>query len=402
MSWIDELRGASFREAKFSVRADKLEAGRTVVRHDFPGVDFPYVEDLGKSAREFSIDAFIVGDDFITKRDSLLLACETAGPGVLVHPYYGRRYVTLIGRATVTHQADEGRMCVITMQFVETPNIPQPVAGSDEFSNTVAASGKAMTAVNNAFQKAFTVAGQIGYVVDSARAKLNTAIDAIRSIKAQARKLAAFSDKIGRLATDLNILMLSPSDLVYSLHDVLSFDFGGGNLSNPYNLQAKISDFYELRKLFTFGDSDVLPTGISPSIIQDAANLLAINKLIQTSAAVLAARSIVDIDFVSYEDAKLVRDIALDKIDSIMESTEDDDLYVSLIELKAKIVKNIEVRSMDLAVLQTHTPIASIPSLVLSHKLYGSLSREQDIIDRNKIQNPAIISGSVPLEVLSE
>jgi prophage DNA circulation protein len=114
----------------------------------------------------------------------------------------------------------------------------------------------------------------------------------------------------------------------------------------------------------------------------------------------LAARTVVDIDFVSKNDALDVRDIVVDKIDSIMESTTDDNLYLSLLVLKAAVIKNIESRALILSRIQSYTPTNTINSLTLSYMLYGNLSNEQDLIDRNKISNPALISGGVALEVL--
>jgi prophage DNA circulation protein len=398
--WRDDLRQASYQGVEFCVSSDEATCGRRTVRHEYIGRDYPYIEDLGKAAREFSVEAIIVGPDYAEKRNKLMRACERPGPGILVHPYYGRVVATLVDIARFEHNKDVGASCSCALRFVRTDPVAISVPVSDELTETVSAAGRALDAINAGFQKAFDIASQASYVVDAARSKVSAAITAINGIKNQARKLSQFTQKIGQLTADINTLMLAPGDLVHSIHEVLCFDFGGGNLTNPYNLQAKLSDFYELSTLFTFGDDDGIPAGTAPSTVKEISNQAAIKDLIQTSAVIFAARTVVDINFASQNDAVLVRDIVIDKMDSIMESTTDDDLYVSLLSLKSAFVKNIEARAMVLSKLQSYTPIASINSLTLAYQLYGDLSNEQDIIDRNRIQNPAFIPGGVALEVL--
>jgi prophage DNA circulation protein len=385
----DTLHPASFRGVPFVVNSDESEGGRKTIRHEYVNSDFPYIEDLGKAAKEFSVEAMVVGNDFLTQEKRLTDACEVEGQGELVHPYYGRLVVTVDGKPRVRHSKEDGACSYITIHFVRTDRTPFQFPPSDAITGVLSAAGAALEDINSGFQAVFSVTNKAAYYVATASAKVNAAITAIRGIKAQARKLAEFNAKIGQLVTDANILMLSPGDLALSLQDAMTFNFGGGSASNPYNLKAKLSDFYEIVGLFTFGDDDISPDD----------NLATVNNLVQTSAAIVAARIIVDINFVSADDALRVRDIALDKLDSIMAATEDDALFASLISLKAILVQNVEARAVDLPRIQTYAPAQAVSSLVLSHTLYGDLSGEQDIIDRNRVRNPAFISG--PLEVLS-
>ena len=401
-TWKDKIQPASFKGVPFGVSSDKGDFGRRIVRHDFINSRDPYIEDIGLAAREFTIDAYILGDDYMTIRDRLIAKCEESGPGVLVHPWYGKIYVSLLGKAIVSHASADGRMCVVSFQVVRVGETPVSVQADNGMVKTVTAAGAALNAVNTGFAKAFEITGQISYVVDSAREKITAALNTVSDIKAQARKLAEFNQKIGAMVSDINTLMLAPGDLVNALHDVLSFNFGGGTLTNPYNLTAKIDDFYELRKLFIFGDDDVFSDGESPSVLTEVANSESINSLVKISAIVMAARVVVDLEFKNYNEAIKIRGIIIDAIDGVMETTSDDDLFLSLIELKSQVVKNIEAKSQGLSALQSIALVSSIPSLVLAYNLYGNLDLEQDVIDRNNVRVPAMVPGGVPLEVLSE
>jgi prophage DNA circulation protein len=401
MNWRDKISPASYRGIPFVVSSDKGEFGRKTVRHDFVGTDDAYIEDLGKASREFSVDAQIVGADYMARRDALIAACETEGPGLLVHPWYGRISVILQGRAIISHQSDEGGCCTISMAFIKSLLTPKPEPVIDAFSSTVAASGAALASANTKFSKGFSVSGQIAHVIDAADEKVVSAINFIRSIKRQARKVGDFERKIDRLLADVSTLLFMSADLADSFFEVLSFDFGSGGIADTYRSAATLVDFRELQKLFTFGDSDSIPDGTAPSIVREAANQEEIRKLVQTAAAIVAARITVDLDFTSYNDAIRVRDIVIDKLDSIMEDTDDDELFASIITLKAQVVSGIAARAMNLSRVLSHTPQQTIPSLVLAQSLYGSIEREQDIVDRNKIHDPAFIPGEVEMEVLS-
>ncbi len=70
-------------------------------------------------------------------------------------------------------------------------------------------------------------------------------------------------------------------------------------------------------------------------------------------------------------------------------------------QLRADLVKAIPGTALEQARLIRFTPLVTLPSLVLAHNLYGDLSREADLLARNRIQNPAFVTGGVELEILS-
>lgn len=92
-SWRASLRPASFRAAGFHVEQGGVASGRRVAIHEFPKRNVPYSEDMGRRARRFSIQGYIIVSpstpDYIPARDDLLSALEADGPGPLVHPTLG-------------------------------------------------------------------------------------------------------------------------------------------------------------------------------------------------------------------------------------------------------------------------------------------------------------------------
>jgi prophage DNA circulation protein len=89
MSWRDQLRPGSFRGAPFRIQGNDGEGGRRGALHEFPERDEPWFEDLGRAARRWTIEAIVIGENYLADLDALVAACEEKGPGTLVHPYRG-------------------------------------------------------------------------------------------------------------------------------------------------------------------------------------------------------------------------------------------------------------------------------------------------------------------------
>jgi len=129
MSWKDNLQDASLRGIAFKVDSDEATFGRRVQVHEYPNRDKPWAEDLGRATRRFSVQAYLIGDDFFEQRNRLIEAIEKPGSCTLVHPYYGEMTVVVDDAIRVSHSQSEGRMCRISFSFVESGELSFPTAG---------------------------------------------------------------------------------------------------------------------------------------------------------------------------------------------------------------------------------------------------------------------------------
>lgn len=116
--WKRGLRTASFRGVQFHVRDRDFESGRRIALHEFPKRDTPFPEDMGKAAREFDVDAYVMGDDYMSRRNALIKACERTGPGSYVD-FWGMTQRVVCRRVKVIETNHEGRMCRLRIDLVE-------------------------------------------------------------------------------------------------------------------------------------------------------------------------------------------------------------------------------------------------------------------------------------------
>ena len=155
MAWRDRYLPASFRGVRFEVADHSADiAGRRVQTHEYPGRDRPFAEDLGRRAKGFEIEGYIVGDDYMERRDRLIEACDKPGPGLLEHPYLGRRQVACI-RCRVSERTSEGRMCRFSLQFGEAGRADYPTDRADPDAVLAEAADAARRAVARQFVREF-------------------------------------------------------------------------------------------------------------------------------------------------------------------------------------------------------------------------------------------------------
>ena len=130
--WKMQLRAASFRGVSFGVTADESEGGRRTVTHEFPQREAPYVEDLGGAPRRFTVQAFVLGSDYMSRRDALEAALQQPGPGTLVHPWYGEVQVSQTAPYKVRHSAQDGGMAVFQLFFCRDTEPNSPAASVNQ------------------------------------------------------------------------------------------------------------------------------------------------------------------------------------------------------------------------------------------------------------------------------
>ncbi len=134
--------------------------------------------------------------------------------------------------------------------------------------------------------------------------------------------------------------------------------------------------------------------------VLDAQNVTQTQLMIQRLALITAAQVAVQQTFVSYDDAIAARTRITDLLDEQSEIATDE-TYPQLLQLRADLVKAVPGDGSDLPHLTAYTPSATLPSLVVSQRLYGDVDGEADLVARNKVHHPGFVAGGVELEVLS-
>lgn len=379
MSWREQLQDASFRGVPFFVEERDLSGGRRKVVHEYPGRDKPYVEDMGRKAKPFSYQCYVLGDDYLAAAQALENALDRFGPGELVDPWIGRTRVDALEYRRKDH-TKKGGYAEFSIEFIEAGDNKQPAA----VVNSGAAVSSAVDALNEqataVFVDSFSVAGQPRWSVD----QIN---DALGSLAQQIRGNTA------RLLSQIGQPNLLAASLITAAGSVVR----EGELA-----------LLAFERAINIGKG--LPTiSIGSSIDAGRArNQWAMVSLARQAALGQAAAAASTTDLISRDDATQLLQVADAAIEQLQSDVDpfgqpvDSSIYYAMSDIRAALVRHVQQTGLQLPRLRQFTPATTEPALVIAHRLYGDALRDGEIIQRNRIRDPGFVRGGESLEVLAD
>lgn len=399
MSWRDRYQRGSFRGVEFYTQASESSFGRRNVVHEFPLRDQPFVEDLGRAARAYRIDALFVGDDYDAWRDRLIDAIEQPGPGTLIHPYLGEMTVSVLGFSQ-RESTFEGGSTTLTIEFVESGERKQPVKKADTGAQLVSAADKAQAqAVADFNAGKYAVAKKPQFLADSVGKFMKDTLGQVQklagSIREKAAQVAELVRGVQQVNRDLISIIYEPASAAQALV---------GNVKQLIRSVA-VGPREALglaRTFFRFGSGLPNVPQTTAARRQEAGNQAAMTQVVRVTAVTEAARAVSTMEFESHDDATSVRDELLAAADALVDDGVSDELFLALAALRAALVRDVAARGADLAREVSYTPKVTTPALVLGYRLYADAARGEDIVTRNRIAHPGFVPGQRALRVLSD
>lgn len=442
MSWKDNLQEASLRGVPFKVDEDEATFGRRVQVHEYPNRDKPFAEDLGRATRRFSVQAYLIGDDFFEQRNRLIEAIEKPGPCTLVHPYYGEMTVTVDDAVRVSHSGSEGRMCRVSFSFIESGELSFPTAGlatGQKLSSSV-------SIFDDAISSAFSAFGMDGMPDFMQEGVLNDVSGMLGTVTSAFQYVDSGISAASRLLQgDLSVLLRPPSSGTSFVNELQKMWRAGSRLSgNASDLMSMIkgltgvtldnglaprgvwkTDSKTTQSQKT--QSNLVAQAVRTTAISEAAyavtNLPQVNPAYvarrqdEQQAAMVAHPAVTDIlpatgtagtttggvtsstetgTVITWDELAEVRDSLNQTIDQEMARVTDDRLFLALQTVRTDINKDISARLEQTARMAERTPVQVVPALVLAADWYDSADRAGEILARNGIRHP----GFVPVKPL--
>ena len=436
--WRDQIKShlGSFRGVPFSTVDAEARIGRRVVVHEYPGRDLPYTEDLGRRARVFSIEAYVIGDNYLDQRDSLIEAIEEEGPGELVHPRYGALWVSVQDYVPVRETPKEGGIARFSITFVESGENTFPNPREDTVAQVDDAATELEEASLEAFVEEFDIDGSS--VLQAEASTLLTGIlegveEVVQTVMNVARAGAMVREIQGMVAS-LPALIGAPLDFATGLLD-LHVDIA---LSTPRPLAA----FNVFQEAFTtnVAPSDDLLQAARPGSTR--ARLLVLRgtcvRLVRCVSLGAQARSLavalaaadakyaglarpplaiaaraaarlsangvpvskisfaeqvdLDLPITTAAKARQLRTLLLDQIDAELEDNDPPAAAArALRRLRTAVIRDVARRAEMLRRTSSFKPAIVLPSLVLAQRIYGNAMRATELELRNGVRHPAFV-----------
>lgn len=389
MTWRDELErvthpdgrkliGGSFRGVPFFVaRSERAGGGRTVVPHDLLGTDLNVVDDLGRRGKIFRLEAYVIGDDYIAQKNRLLSALEdVAGPGELIHPYWGRLRC-ICGEVAITESIEEGGIATFRLGFTHAPRTAGVTPVADPPSELREASTAGRAAAVASIASDYDVSSAPSYATATLENEISGRVDAL----ILALPSGASTYLAANVVDDLASMVATPSELFSHISDAIEAGIVDDLRSLVYALLAGVN-----------ASSAAQALGDTAFREQERANQDALGNAIKLTLISEITDIMTDIEYTTLDDAEADVAAVAEAIDDLM-LTASDDALEALHLLRKTLVR--AVPGEYLPQLQTVEQRTVIPSLVLAYRLYGNVANEADLVARNSIRHPAFTSGTL-------
>jgi prophage DNA circulation protein len=458
MSWRETIEGAgdaSFRGVPFKTTDAEIEGGRRTVVHEYPERDRPYPEDMGKRAKQWRVEGFVIGDDYLGQRDALIEALEAGGPGELRHPRYGVLQVSVVGHVSVKENHREGGMARFSISFVDAGDNVFPGAREDTVQEVDDAAGDCEDAAEDIYADALDLAGPAS-VLTGAISAVKSTVDGVLSMVRQVTSLGGLSSLVRQvvgLAGSIAALIRTPVVFAQSLRSIFNelvqgvrrplaalqelqavFDNharptitarAGSTAARIIGNQVAHNDL--VRALSITAQARMVSVAISGSINQVSVATTALGvasgttqtvggvaiagagsststasssarRSIATAAA--ASQRLEEAPVATAAQALALRDALLDQIDAELETTEPEPVMAAALQrLRTAVARDVTARAELLRERSTFAPAAVLPAVVLAHRIYQDAGRVDELIARNGVHNPNFVPAA-PLEVL--
>jgi len=386
-----ECVAASYNGIPFFIEETESSGGRNIVTTSLPFSDTHINEDVGGKPRSFTFSIFLVGPNCDKDREKLEDTFETQGYFELSHPYYGK----FNARCPVygfKYSSDVQEFVSGSVTFF--PEGTQKKSGRsvvDLRGTVIAKAEENIDSAKGNFEENFSIIGKSKSVIDSVSSYVAGLIDVIESARQSMRDVSQFIQTISKIRDNVQIALKTPKDFVARIQSLLTmtketFSPDGG-FSNYVNESFAVMSSRSKR---------------NDSSESSASELIAvIDRLVVMTAASMAVQSLVNSSFVSTDEARDVQNTLTSVFDDVSADVESIDDYANLADLKATALKYLRDEMSRLAeVVELQIP-STRDALSICFDCYGNLDKLDDIIERNDIGDPLLVTRET-LKVLSK
>lgn len=418
----EQLLPASFRGVPFEVTSGSLKGGRRTVVHEYPQRDKPYVEDLGRATRQITIEAFVVGDNYIERGTALLAEIEKPGSGTLIHPWLGEMTVTVTSVSELRFDTGLGA-AYLTFVATEAGDLEFPVMGIDTQTAALEAADNLELSAIDKFIDSVDLSIVSEYIDAALSGALLDVLGAVGS--AEIAKAFGFATGVADLASKgLALISKDPKVFAQKLAGALGLSKWATTATAWSRVAKQLRNLASDEKLSSGtsakieADRDRLPLSDTQKAAMTnraavesltrqllLAQVVGVSALIGTSkdtsapgAMVTAAASpfVEQEPIQSYDDLIEVRNELLEVLDQELLMETDDEMYQAIEKARTAVFEAVTERANAQSRLITVTPPDIMPAVVLAYDYHDDANRDREIALRNHIEH----EGFCPVEEL--
>lgn len=431
MGWLEQLKPASFRGVAFQADTIEVSFGDNTVLREYPFQDLPTVFRMGEGVEDIKFSAYVIGDDYIERRDAL--RSVLTGSGQLMHPTAGFVQAYLVGKPIIKENPTaEGGMARFELHFVRAEARRYPTGTPNTQAQAAQSADDAAQAAKDEFAKNWDIKAAPGWAAAGAIKNLTASLDGVwTQIKAVRQEVGDFANNLvsgyqelragiadlvqapQQLASEIGNLFLLPTDLSAALSRDFqnafswAFDLDKKLFRNDYEtsvVPAALSSGQSGPGLVIYGAANaaLLATNsqVSPARLQLNQLTAASDQLFETLAISSYIRAVAATELAGYDEALRLR-LAINTQCTrlLMEASSAApptkltamSWHTAMQALHSAALGDLQARSRDLVRLTTYTPQGWEPVHVISFKLFGTADYADEIMAMNPhIRHPLL------------
>ncbi|MGX7957844.1 DNA circularization protein [Klebsiella pneumoniae] len=411
----EDLRDASFRGAPFFFRDVEGTGGRRAIPHAYPKKEVGWTEDHGAVLTQQQINAILLGSDYIDQMNRLLAALNTAGPGELVHPWFGVQKVQ-VGRVTHRLSTEEGGIAYVSFEVYEAGEQLFPSGTEDTSATTLSAADKVREAL--AGGDYFAALDGVGSMVDTLLEDMEGFVTSLPTLP---DALSEWMDRLNRFKDLAGIVAAAPGEMIRDITGLIS-DMKDLVSEPPFALRVydQLRDKWEgdraaqsATKSLVDNISVNTDTGFASSVTPASTpettaametNIVDFRRLVIISTLVAQAEAVATATFETGQDAQNTGDQLAERLgETAAEAVESGlrELWRSLRELRFAVVNDVRIRRIQLPELRRVTPVRTVPVMLLAYRETGDAENRDELVTRNRLRYPSFITPSQTIEIIS-
>lgn len=383
---------ASWKGMPFQVDSSDDAFGRRGHVYEYPLGEETGYKDLGRKARRFKVEGYLIGGDQVAQTNAMAFAAESPEPGILMHPMFGPQLVACVTLTSKAEYRTQKRRTKLSFDFVEAmPSMAPYMIGaaiSAMFaagSGAVSASTLQATWLPTTHNTAVATSLSVGLGTKVAPAIDEDSFDAISMLQ---RGVPVEPEPQQYLSAGLR----ATSDIVVgNLLAYRSFDEVVGPIDNGTATIRRIHKdaMARLREwnAQVVAEAAAATPSVESLIITARLSLIRDFALTAAQTAYATVRdALLDLDFI----------MAVYDEEEIIATKHCDDVLVTAIRVaRAAAAQTILAQNVRLPGISESSADGVWPSLVVAHKLYFDGRRYGDVERYNATMSPFFVGRTV-------
>lgn len=386
MATLQQLIPASFRGVPFLVPSGHMEGGRHAIKHEYPDSNHRYVEDNGMCVPDFELRIVVHGADAISRLRTLQNALDKPGPGTLIHPIYGRRFVQVVGPYKLSHKDQDVGVFELEVKFSVTgpPIFPGLTSGIAAAITNLSAS-----AIGEMFAS-FSANVPIAQGVQTTELLIKSIGEVTSSLVSSFGAVADVRSNAIMLSQSIESIVNDPSVIAKQLQTMVRSPFDAVKAVRADELWRGFSEIGEIGKSFYDQSQTISPDTMDLAIRrQIMSNLGGLFAGVAFSAMAEAAAgktysvaNAIELDMASLTDLHSTF-IEMQQFDNGMR--------LSTAAILSEIIAVLEAELVTLPNVVS-TKVNDIPASVLAYMLYDNDKDLGTIVSINSSQAPMLLN----------